>query len=51
MVEPMDAWIQMNLEFADLKFMLVPKCKSEWIICNNKCGRDAEKVGKPKEDN
>lgn len=22
----------------DLKFMLVPKCKSGWIICNNKCG-------------
>ena len=24
----------------DLKFMLVPKCKSGWIICNNKCGGD-----------
>lgn len=22
----------------DLKFMLVPKCKSGWIICNSKCG-------------
>lgn len=22
----------------DLRFMLVPKCKSGWIICNNKCG-------------
>lgn len=22
----------------ELKFMLVPKCKSGWIICNNKCG-------------
>lgn len=22
----------------ELKFMLVPKCQSGWIICNNKCG-------------
>jgi thymidylate synthase (FAD) len=22
----------------NLRFMLVPKCKSGWIICNNKCG-------------
>lgn len=22
----------------ELQFMLVPKCKSGWIICNNKCG-------------
>lgn len=27
-----------DLVCEDLKFMLVPKCKSGWIICNNKCG-------------
>ena len=29
----------------DLRFMLVPKCKSGRIICNNKCGRDDAKNG------
>lgn len=29
----------------ELQFMLVPKCKSGWIICNNKCGRDDAKNG------
>ena len=24
----------------DLKFMLVPKCKSGYLICNNKCGKE-----------
>ena len=34
----------------DLKFMLVPKCKSGWIICNNKCGKDDVKSGNTEEN-
>lgn len=35
----------------ELQFMLVPKCKSGWIICNNKCGKEDVKSGEPKKDN
>lgn len=35
----------------ELRFMLVPKCKSGWIICNNKCGKEDVKSGESKEDN